>query len=400
MSVRNYVRRVHGVFGRPNRLLALLTLGVAFDAPRFPLSMAKIHHDTTCVEADSLRKLVSGVLLDCGLRQDDAEYVADYLVETTLRGTDSHGVARLGHYVRRLAAGSIRPKPAFKFEQRSTSTGVLDGDHGQGHLVVRAAADEAVRLAKGAGSGWVSVKNSSHCGALGPLGLWIADQGMIGFVLTHVDPMVLPHGATEPFCGTNPLCLTAPGRDGRSLCLDIATSIVPWNIVANAATEGARIPAGWAVDGRGRDTEDPTAVKALYPFGEHKGSGLGIMIDVLCALLSDSPYGPDIPKMYGDMTEHRRLGGLVGALAIDRFTDPQRFSGRVEEMIRRLGGLATAPGVERVLFPGEPELLTRRERLQNGIPLGCRLFEELNALADTRGLPRLKSLAQDSVAYG
>lgn len=69
---------------------------------------------------------------------------------------------------------------------------------------------------------------------------------MIGIVFSHVDPMVLPHGARVPFGGTNPVCLTAPGDRGQALCLDMATSIVPWNVVANAALEGVPIPHGWA----------------------------------------------------------------------------------------------------------------------------------------------------------
>lgn len=362
--------------------------------------MATIQHETVVVTATHLRQLITDILLHCGLHQHNAAYVADYLVETSLRGTDSHGVARLAHYVRRLTAGSIHPNPEFKLHRGSPTTAVLDGDHGLGQLVMRAAAEEAVKLARHNGSGWVSVKNSSHCGALGPLGLWMAEQGMIAFVFSHVDPMVLPHGSQEAFCGTNPICFTAPGADGRALCLDIATSIVPWNIVANAAQEGATIPSGWAVDENGNDTRDPTQVAALHPFGGYKGSGLGLMADVFSALLSDSPYGPDIPKMYGDMQEKRRLGGLVGALSIKSFTDPVRFIRRVEEMARRLGQLRPTPGTERVLFPGEPELITRKQRLAHGIPLGSQLFNELNALASARGMPRLKPLQVDSSSHG
>lgn len=360
-----------------------------------PLSisfMAKIHHETSNVGASALRTLVTGVLLHSGLCESNAAYVADYLVETNLRGTDSHGVARLAHYVRRLEGKSITPNPQMTFQSHAPSAGVVDGNHGLGQLVMREAAEHAVKMARSTGAGWVSVKNSSHCGALAPLGIWIAEQNMIGFVFSHVDPMVLPFGSSQAFCGTNPLCITAPGNSGRSLCLDIATSIVPWNIVANAAQEGVSIPRGWAVNASGKDTEAPKEVAALYPFGEHKGSGLGVMADVLCALLSDSPYGPDIPRMYGDMTEHRRLGGLIGALSIGAFTNVQRFGLRVEEIMTRLGQLRPAEGVEKVQFPGEPELGSKAQRIAHGIPVGCQLLAELNSLAEACGLPRLRPI--------
>lgn len=201
--------------------------------------------------------------------------------------------------------------------------------------------------------------------------------------------MVLPFGGRKPFCGTNPLCLTAPGSEGRTLCLDMATSIVPWNLVANAATEGIPIPAGWGVDKDGIDTTNPREVNALHPFGGHKGSGLGIMIDVLCAMLIGAPFGPDIPKMYCDVTEARRLGGLVGAISISQFIDRAVFERRVTEMIGQLGAIPPAEGFGRVKVPGEPELEMKRQREREGIPVGLRTLAELNELAVAHNLPSL-----------
>src|SRR5690606_188410 len=146
------------------------------------------------------------------------------------------------------------------------------------------AADHAIEQAGSAGASWVSVCNSSHCGTLSYMGRRIARSGMIGIVFTHVDPMVVPFGASEPFCGTNPICIAAPGRGGRVLCLDMAPSVAPWTGIENAAIEGVPIPAGWAIDEDGNETLDPTHVRAINPMAGHKGSGLGLMIDVLCSM--------------------------------------------------------------------------------------------------------------------
>jgi ureidoglycolate dehydrogenase (NAD+) len=332
-----------------------------------------------------LNQFGTGLLKAAGLQEPAAQLVSDSLVESNLRGIDSHGLARLPHYLARIHAGSIEISPLIDMQQLAPATSLVDGGNGLGQLVMCQAADEAVRLARQAGAGWVAVRNSSHCGALSYYGLRIAEAGMIGLVFTHVDSMVVPYGSSEPFCGTNPICITAPGAEGKTLCLDMATSITPWNTVRNAATEGVPIPAGWAVDSDGRETTDPTQVTAVHPFGGHKGSGLGIVIDVLCAMLSESPYGPDIPKMYGDLSQHRALGGLVGAIDISRFLPVGTFRQRVAQMMGCVGSLTPSQPDGRVLYPGEPELICREERLANGIPLGLGVIEELNRCARQYG---------------
>lgn len=349
----------------------------------------KEFRDFILVDAEALMATGRDILIAHGVGEEDARYVAWHLVQANLRGTDSHGIARLPHYVRRLKNGSIAKCPKIGFERRGASVGTVDGGHGLGHLVMRRAAQEAAQLADETGAGWVAVRNSSHCGALAPFGLQLAAKRLIGMVFTHVDPMVLPFGSTQPFCGTNPICLAAPGAAGKTLCLDMATSIVPWNRVENAANEGIAIPNGWGVDRHGNPTTDPKSVNALYPFGGYKGSGLGILIDVFCAMLTGGPYGPDIPKMYGNMDAQRRLGGLIGAIKIESFIDPEEFERRVCEMTGQLGRLPTIPGVDRVRFPGEPEIETKAVREREGIPIGLQTFAALNELAVAGGLPAL-----------
>ncbi|XAL98961.1 Ldh family oxidoreductase [Phycisphaeraceae bacterium D3-23] len=363
--------------------------------------MAQVSTQSQTCEPKAIRSLCAQLLESQGLPAQHARLLADSLVESNLRGIDSHGVARLPHYLERIRQGSIEPRPEMGYEHLGPAAGRLDGGHGMGQLAMSRAADEAVALARDCGAaGWVSVCNSSHCGALSYFGLQVAQAGMIGLVFTHVDPMVLPHGATEPFCGTNPMCVTVPGRGGRDICLDMATSVTPWNSVANAAQEGVLIPRGWAVDAQGQDTTRPDEVAALYPAAGYKGAGLGLVIDVLCAMLSGAPIGPDIPKMYGDYTERRRLGGLVGAIDIRRFVEVEAFRERIEQMLTRWGQVRPADPDGKVLFPGEPELNCRAQRLRDGIPLGLNLLDTFSQLADKHGIPRLKPMGRASDTLG
>lgn len=342
--------------------------------------MAQINAPSLLVYHKVLREFAGRCLEKANLSEEDAGLVGDSLVESSLRGIDSHGVARLPHYLNRIRHGSINPRPALRFTPVSPALGRLDGDRGPGQIVMQRATREAISLAGEAGAGWVAVENSSHCGALAYYGLQIASAGMLGLVFTHSDSMVVPHGGLHAFCGTNPICLTAPAEGEAHFCLDMATSIVPWNTITNAAIEGVEIPDHWAVDGDGAPTRDPKSVRAVRAFGEFKGSGLGLMIDLFCSFLLASPYGPDIPAMYGDPSQPRRLGGLVGAIDIRRFRDVAAFRASLSQLAQRWTRQERADPQTPILFPGQPEQITREKRLAEGIPVGigtCELFRKI-----------------------
>ncbi|MBN1909623.1 MAG: Ldh family oxidoreductase [Pirellulales bacterium] len=365
--------------------------------------MQRVVARSQVVDPEALERFSIRLFTAAGLTEADARLVSESLVASNLRGIDSHGVARIPHYLKRLAQGSINCRPSIRAEIRSPSTALVDGDHGLGQLVMQRATEEAIALGRSNGAGWVAVRNSSHCGALAYYGLQIADAGMIGLVFTHVDRMVIPYAAQNTFCGTNPICITAPRAahgagdlETGAFCLDMATSKVPWNVIVNACIEQVPLQLGWGADKDGSTTTDPNDVVGLYPFGKYKGSGLGLGIDILCSLLSGAPFGPDIPAMYGDLSQRRLLGGLVGVIDIGRFLPVQQFCDRMHDLLTRWSLQPARELDGRVLFPGEPELLERRRRLREGIPVGQQTLQELDEVAKAHGVDRLPRRPRNS----
>jgi ureidoglycolate dehydrogenase (NAD+) len=349
--------------------------------------MAQIVSKSINVDHAYLQRFVQSCFVQAGLSEENAELVARSLVSSNLRGIDSHGVARLPHYLNRIRHGSINPRPNIQTHRHAPALARVDGDHGMGQLSMQRATDESIALAREAGAGWVAVENSTHCGALAFYALQITKANMMAFVFTHSDSMVVPHAGKYAFCGTNPLCFAAPGEDGNNLCLDMATSIVPWNTISNAAIEGVPIPDHWAVDGDGVATTNPKDVKGVHAFGEYKGSGLGLMIDVFCSFLLGSPYGPHIGAMYGDPTVKRLLGGLVGAIDISKFRPPEQFRSTVAALMHEWTTQARADESEPILYPGQPEQITREQRLAHGIPIGVNLHAIFSKLSTELGVP-------------
>jgi ureidoglycolate dehydrogenase (NAD+) len=336
------------------------------------------------MKAEELRDLVAEIFQKRGVPEADSLIVANSLVHANLRGVDSHGVMRVGHYIHRLEASSINPKPHEHLERTGVITAFIDGDDGLGHVSVLHAMDTAIEIAKDSGVGLVGVKNSSHCGALSFFVFQAIEAGMIGMAMTQTDTAVVPYGGRKPFCGTNPLCFGIPSNKGTPIVLDMATSTVAGGYVMKARAENRKIPDSWALDMDGKPTTDPHRAVYFTPAGGPKGYGLGVIVDVLTGILMGGFFGPHVPIMYGDYERRRGLCHLVGSIDYRRFPGKVSFLDQVTRMVEELHQVPPGEGFDQVLAPGEPEYLKEMDRIKNGIPIEDYIFDELNTLRQTR----------------
>ena len=344
------------------------------------------------VNSESFSKWGRACLIKMGLSDIDAAVVTNCLVQTSLWGIDSHGIARLPHYLNRINAGSLNPTPQLKIENTGPCSSNMDGDHGLGIVVVDAATKEAISLAKKNGVGIVGVRESSHCGAIGVYGRMIAESGLIGIVFTHSDAFVAPHGGFQKFIGTNPICISVPNKDGLPLCLDMATSAIAWNKVMNARYENGKIPFDVAYTIEGNPTDDPNLVECLKPMAEHKGYALAFMIDLLCGPLNGMPWGPNISEMYGDLSKKRHLGSLVLAIDPSRFFGGVNFPEVVSLMAKEARKQPTKDSNISIEVPGDDHYRNEKERKKNGIPLELALCNQIKQWSIKLGIKLPKEL--------
>ncbi|MGH8481713.1 MAG: Ldh family oxidoreductase [Nevskiaceae bacterium] len=319
------------------------------------------------IDADRLRPLLHARLRALDVDPVGAGHVVDSLVQTSLRGVDSHGIQLFPHYVRAVAAGRVSARPQPVLARTAASTARLDADHAFGHHAGALAIDAAVDIARETGLGAVSVRDSTHFGAAAYFALRAADAGMIGLSFTNADALVKAFNAREPVFGTNPLCFAAPLRDEGPLCLDMATSLVSWNKVRNARVSGAALGGDWAFDAAGQPTTDADAAASLSPAGGYKGYGLGMMVEVLCGLLADGPIARELLPMFSAPIEARRhLSHFFLALDLERFVPGARFRARLQGLVDAIR--AMTPMQAHVMVPGDPEKRAAVERARDGIP--------------------------------
>ena len=230
--------------------------------------------------------------------------------KSNLTGHDSHGVIRVPRYVHWLDTGAVYAGRSVKTVMDAGAVAVLDGDHGFGQTIGEQAMTLAVEKAREFGVAVVGLRNSGHLGRIGDWAELAAAEGLISihFVNTSgLGMLVAPFGGTERRMSTNPISIGVPMPEGPPLVLDCATSIVAEGKVLVALNGGKPLPDGALIERDGGLTTDPNAIygavdgtqphdqrtgsAAVRAMGEHKGSGISIMCELLAGALTGGGCG-------------------------------------------------------------------------------------------------------------
>ena len=351
--------------------------------------------------AERLHEFSVRVFLHLGVPEGEARTAADVLAAADRRGIDSHGVARLRTYADLLAAGRINPRPVVRVVRESPSTATVDGDNGLGLVVGPKANAIAMDKADRCGTGWVAVCHTNHYGIAGYYVLRALERDMIGWSMTNSTSIVAPLFGAGRRLGTNPIAIAFPGKEEPPIVIDMATSAVAFGKIEMALRAGKDIPEGWAIDREGRATTDPQGMiegGAMLPLGSdrerggHKGYCLGVMVDVLSAVLSGANWGPFAPPFalrqeIPSRSVGKGIGHFFGAMRIDAFRDPDEFKTQIDDLVRTLRATRPAPGTQGPLIPGDPEREAEKERALHGIPLLPPVVDDLREISRQTGVP-------------
>jgi LDH2 family malate/lactate/ureidoglycolate dehydrogenase len=355
------------------------------------------------VSESTLRSFTQNIFLAIGCSEEHAILCTDVLLQADLRGIDSHGVARLIGYVRLWEKQRINTRPDITIVHETPTTATVDGDAGLGLVVAPFAMRLAIQKAEQYGSGWVSVRNSNHFGIAGYHALMAVQKNMIGFAMTNASPLVAPTFSNERMLGTNPMCYAFPAGKYPPVVVDMATSAAANGKLEIAQRKGVQVPEGWIQDSQGAYTTDPHALKnagSLLPLGSdrehgsHKGFGLSATVDILSAVLSGANYGPWVPPFVAFLEPAsdpvgQGIGHFVGAMRVDGFRPVDEFKAHMDNWITRFKSASSINPAQKVIIPGEPELVAEFERKAKGIPLVDAVVGDLNLLAEKFNLARL-----------
>ena len=149
--------------------------------------------DIVLVKVEVLREFAKSCFQNIGVHPEHASIAADVLVESDLRGIESHGVSNmLRRYVDAFAEKDINPTPKPKVIRGKGAVATLDSDAGHGLVVGPYAMNMAIEKAKDYGIGSVTVINGRHFGACAYHAEMVLKHNMIGIAMTTGGIMVVP----------------------------------------------------------------------------------------------------------------------------------------------------------------------------------------------------------------
>jgi LDH2 family malate/lactate/ureidoglycolate dehydrogenase len=343
-----------------------------------------------------LKSFVSTVLTKVGVAPDDAAIVADVLVAADLRGIESHGVARLeSYYVSRIRNGLLEAKPNVETVRETPASLLIDAGNGLGHPTAKRTMERIIGKAAQTGAAFGAIRNSNHFGIAGYYAMLALDHDMIGIASTNSVRYGAPTFGKDVLLGTNPLAFAIPAKTEPAFVLDFATTTVPKGKLEVYSRKEKKLNPGWAIDAEGHETLDPqTALKgALLPLGGygvdnggHKGYGLGLLVDILCGVLSGGAFGNDLP-LPNDPPMPGKISHFFAAFKIDGFRDAEQFKADMDKELRAFKDSAKAPGSDRIYVAGEIEHEKTIENRRNGVPVHVKVWSGLEKLAGELGIP-------------
>ena len=339
-------------------------------------------------DADAFARRLLAAL---GVPADDAATIARCLVLADLRGVDTHGLMRLPVYLERVRRGLVDPKPRLVIERKTPVVAALDGQNGFGFVTATHAMADAIVTARTYGIGIVSVRRSTQFGMAASYVLQAIEAGMMSMVFTNASRAMPPWGGRDALLGTSPFAVGAPGGKLPAFVLDMAPSVAARGKIRKAERRGEKIPLGFALDGSGRPTTDPTAALGgvVLPIGGPKGSGLAIMMDIFAGVISGSAFGGDVSDQQKVLDRPQNVGHFLLAMKPDLFVSEADYKARMDTLFKRIRAVPLAEGFDEILLPGEPEQRESARRTKSGIPYVPSELATLNAEAAKAGVAPL-----------
>ncbi|AHG48541.1 oxidoreductase (plasmid) [Rhizobium leguminosarum bv. trifolii CB782] len=332
---------------------------------------------TTLTIAD-LHGRVEAIFRKAGLNAVQAGALARVIVAGERDACKSHGIYRIEGALRTVKAAKVKPEAVPELDLHEGSAIVkVNAKGGFANAAFELGVPALAERTRKLGIAALVINDCSHFSALWPEVEAVTNEGLAGLVMCPSYATVAPAGGTKPLLGTNPFAFGWPRKDMSPYVFDFATSVAARGEIELHRRAGKQLPEGWAIDANGNPTTDPEAALAgaMLPFGGHKGSAIGTMIELLAGIMIGDLTSPEVLDYLGTTTLAPFHGELIIAMS------PQAFAaGRPGDPFARAELLFEAIVGSGARLPSQRRFAARQKSETEGVALTAAELELLDRL--------------------
>lgn len=326
---------------------------------------------------EQLKSEIKRAMIKAGLTEEQAEVCARTHAESSKDGVYSHGLNRVPRFIDYVNKGWVNIKAEPTLVKSLGCIENYDGNLGIGILNAKFSMNRAMELAKNYNIGVVTLKNTTHWMRGGTYAWDAANNGWISICWTNTESCMPAWGAKVPCIGNNPFCVGIPRKEGN-VVLDMAMSQYSYGKLQVTRLKGEQLPYAGGFDNEGNLTTDPGSIeesRRILPTGFWKGSGLAIVLDMVAAILSNG-----LPTSEVDKVGKGSCGGCSQIfIAINPYTfgTEEEINNILESTINNLTVAEPVREGEKVSYPGQRTVQTRKDHMENGVIVDEAVWNEV-----------------------
>jgi L-2-hydroxycarboxylate dehydrogenase (NAD+) len=318
------------------------------------------------ININALKLLLQRILIKKGLSKGQAKIIADEYWESEINGKKTHGIVKFLKELQYLKDRKGSPKIILD----KGPILLIDANGEIGQLAANFCIKLLIKRTKQYGLTMIGIKNMQRYGALSFWVSKIAQADLIGIMTNSCEPAATAFGGISPVLGTNPIAIGIP-TSNDSIILDMATSKMSMSTLLYSAFYNKPLPEKTFLDIAGEYTTDPSKIKAVENFGEYKGYGLSLILQILSGSLITAKMGHEIHSMYD-------IGYYFQAIDPSIFQNIKSFKRQNDQLIKEIKTSKRKSNVKKIFIPGEKSRGIKKQVLKNEfITIPAKIFSLL-----------------------
>ena len=330
------------------------------------------------IQFQEMKDIFEGILKKNGFQDRKAATCANVFAENSLEGVYTHGVNRFARFIKYIKRGFIKVAAEPELVRALGAIEQWNGNSGAGPLNAIICTERGIEISKKFGIGCVALANTNHWMRAGYYGWMAAKTGFVFIGWTNTIRNMPAWGAVDPRLGNNPLVLAVPfGKE--AIVLDMAMSQFSYGSIESHKLRNELLSAAGGYNKNGELTNDPSLIlesKRLLPTGYWKGAGLSLLLDILAVVLSGGQSTMQVSKNKAEYG----VSQVFIAIDISKLSNFSSIGGSVKEIIKDYSESIPESEKQKILYPGERVLITRKENRAIGIPVDKEIWDEVKLL--------------------